>query len=130
MLNRPLCRLRAGAAITLVLTALPGSTSAQQVDMMGPGTVPCSVFNAMSAKSKTVEDSFFTWMRGFMSGSNSELRLAGQPTRNLNDPSFPPNKQEAVLREFCRASPNERVLFGVGAIFQQLASMKEPRGGK
>jgi hypothetical protein len=55
--------------------------------------------------------------------SNSELRSAGMPRRDLNSPKVSMEAQRANLKRFCADHPNERYLFAVGGLFRNLPIM-------
>ena len=100
-----------------------GSTARPEFDMMGPGTFTCADFLSDIAKSSSNETAYVFWAQGFMSGSNSQLRLAEKPRRNLNSPNASGDGLRAFLRSYCAQHREERLLFVVGGLFNNLPLM-------
>jgi hypothetical protein len=95
------------------------------LDMMGAGTATCAEFLSDLRQYKGAEEIYFNWALGFMSGSNSELRLSGKPRRNLNSPEVPQEAQAQIIKRMCEANPNQRYLLIIGGLFGNLPVMKD-----
>lgn len=111
--------------LALALIAIGSDVNAQAFDMIGPGTRTCADYLSDSATLKGAEDAYFFWAQGFMSGSNSELRIANKPRRDLNSSQMPMAAQQQALKRFCQQNPRERFLFAVGGLFRNLPLMKD-----
>lgn len=111
--------------LALALVAIGSDVKAQAFDMVGPGTRTCAEFLSDLRTLPNAESAYFFWAQGFMSGSNSELRLANKPRRILNSPQMPAEAQQQVLRRFCQQHPGERFLFAVASLFHNLPLMKD-----
>jgi hypothetical protein len=116
-----------GAATLLAVwpAASHAQSPHQAFDMVGPGTRTCGEFLSDIRQYKNAEDYYFYWTQGFMSGSNSELRIAGKARRDLNSPQMPMEAQQQTLKRFCQDNPSERYLFAVGGLFRNLPIMKD-----
>ena len=112
-------------SLALALIAIASDVKAQGFDMVGPGTRSCADFLSDIKTLKGADDAYFFWAQGFMSGSNSELRIANKPRRQLNSPQMPAEAQQQMLLHFCQQNPKERFLFAVGSLFRNLPLMKD-----
>lgn len=124
------CACVAAVWLALLGAPVPGSRAAwaQQArpyDMMGAGTATCAEFLSDLRQYKGAEEIYFNWALGFMSGSNSELRLSGKPRRNLNSPEVPQEAQAQIIKRMCEANPNQRYLLIIGGLFGNLPVMKD-----
>ena len=103
----------------VVGVAAAATAHAETSAIMGPGAVLCAEFNrGYRATGKRIEDHFFTWAQGFMSGVNDALYdTVGY--RDLRSLSIAQQKQS--LRAFCLQNPASQYR---GAIPPLLKSMK------
>ena len=113
------------AIALLVSSTLSAQSPSLSFDMSGPGTRTCSDFLTDAARHQDAGDAYFYWAQGFFSGSNSELRLAGKPRRDLNSPQMPMEAQEQAIKRHCQQNPKDRYLFAVGGVFRNLPLMKD-----
>jgi hypothetical protein len=86
----------------LLLSALPAVAATTFVE--GHGTDSCAEFLQARTISPTVEDSYWFWTEGFMSGMNTMLLAAKSPGRNLSATSQ--DDQRKAVRDYCSSNPN------------------------
>src|SRR5437016_13006872 len=88
------------------LLLVSGSVSAENVQYvtMGDGAVTCAKFGEDYRVSPVViENEYFNWAQGFLSGMNSEAVEKGSPLLNLS--SIPVIEQMRKIREYCDRHP-------------------------
>jgi hypothetical protein len=88
---------------------------AESFSTMGPGATPCAKFNEWYGAAGTeIEDLFFTWSQGFMSGLNDAFEDTLGKYRDLH--SLSTDQQKQILRAFCAKNPASRYLDGVNVL--------------
>ncbi len=91
---------------------------------MGMGTATCAQFATDYKANQDIEDIYFVWARGFLSGRNSVLTENGLPTRELN--STPDSSQMFFLRTYCDGHPLLPYVFAVMELQKSLKQIVKP----
>lgn len=101
-------------AVALTLSSNGAGAQESKPLIVGPGTVTCATFNAMSTSGVA---GVTTWAQGFLSGMNSYRWLS---TRY--QPLVLPEAHAIAehLKTFCAEHPNDTVLKGTLALFKDL----------
>jgi hypothetical protein len=113
----------AALAVAIALTA----AHAEPASNIGPGMMPCSDFNQLYKAAtlvrelnadpaapravKDLEDYYFSWAQGFMSGINDALEGSISKYRDLRSVSVDQQKQS--LRAFCLQNPASKYRDGI-----------------
>ena len=69
---------------------------------MGAGAIPCAEFGQRIRNKTEIEETFFAWGQGFMSGMNTMFDFAGADTRDMNAISVTKAEALAQSSELCR----------------------------
>jgi len=92
-----------GAKLRRVLTAAflicANTGHAEPFSNMGIGMLTCAEFVEHYRADPAIEDRFFDWAQGFISGINDALEDTVGKHRDLK--SIAPAQQEQILRAFC-----------------------------
>jgi hypothetical protein len=99
-----------------VLIATPNAGFAYTVQ--GAGAVSCAEFARMYQGDPVhVEDAFFSWAQGFMSGINLAAVTTQRPTRDLAGVA---TDQRRALRTYCANNPLRTYVDGVTEFYAKL----------
>jgi hypothetical protein len=126
MLSGKLCKesnpMRVVLPIAIVLVATIGAAMAQQknvLPVMGAGNASCARFASDYRKnSETIEELYFSWAQGMMSGINLGLLALNRPIRDLN--AWRVDDEEAHIRQFCDHRPLSSYSDAVNSLFRAL----------
>jgi hypothetical protein len=91
---------------------------AEPFSSMGPGVLPCAKFVELHRANPSIEDDFFVWAQGFMSGLNDALEDTIGKYRDLK--SLPTAQQKQVLRAYCYSNPAAVYRDGINVLFSQM----------
>jgi hypothetical protein len=125
--------LSAIAIVTAGLMALPYQAMAAAGEqgelslIMGAGALPCAEFGQRLRNSVDIEQTFFAWGQGYMSGMNTMFDFAGSDTRDMNAISV--STQEERVRSYCASHPLQSYSDGVRELYLSLPivpSMEKP----
>ena len=83
----------------------------------GVGATPCSEFNHSREKPE-IEEMFFSWTEGYLTGWNLGLPQASQEHVDLSLMSS--SEQMEFLRKWCEANPSKRYMDGATALLIRL----------
>ena len=109
--------MRTIIAHCMILTA--GATNAEQGQFVGIGSDTCGVFAQDYRKDgAAVENIYFTWAQGFMSGMNGMLVNEAKGFRQLTAKST--SEQKAFIRSYCSQHPLDDYPTAVVALFRSL----------
>jgi hypothetical protein len=106
------------------LCLLPCSTAAypatNNIAVSGMGAASCAEFLQQVRENPDMENIYFTWAQGLMSGWNTR-GLADKRTI-LNLALITPDQQQAQVREFCETYPDGSYLGAVYDLIQALGA--------
>jgi hypothetical protein len=104
------------------------TAQAETSAIMGPGAVLCAEFNrGYRAAGKKIEDHFFTWAQGFMSGVNDALYdTVGY--RDLRSLSVAQQKQS--LRAFCLQNPTSKYRDAIPPLLKSMKIVPSTTGSR
>lgn len=117
--------------ILLTITLLVGIHNAANAEhfkaaTMGAGKSTCAQFaEKYAASPDIVEDIFFSWTQGFMSGLNLEKIVTHRPSHDLN--SITINTQQQIIREYCSAHHLDDYARAVFQLYYKLDTMPAPK---
>jgi hypothetical protein len=95
--------------------------------VLGPGTVSCAKFAEAYRNSPTnVENLFFAWAEGMMSGVNTAALEALGKYRDLSAMTI--KEQQAYLRDYCDQHPLADYSEAVRGLFEKLPLKDWPSG--
>ena len=94
--------------------------TAQPVKIAGIGVLRCHVFNQQIADDPAVEERYFMWAQGFMSGVLLRAPAGQDDTLDLAPPDMALNEQREFLRAYCAKSPLRYYYHAVAALYQRL----------
>lgn len=96
------------------------TASAQPAAIAGIGVSRCTLFNEQLAASPALEDYYFVWAQGFMSGVLLRAESGRDTTVNLVSPELMPEQQRQFIRAYCARNPLRYYFHGVAALYQRL----------
>jgi len=115
-------KVRVAIVAAALTTICFGAANAAQV--YGVGAQSCASFTAAIQADPSVENSYFDWTQGYISGQNIELEAAGgRPAPSLLPQGFGASEQKAFIRSFCATNPNEDFASAGDQIFFQIRKM-------
>jgi hypothetical protein len=89
---------------------------------MGAGMSTCGAFGQLYARSTTIEEVYFQWAQGFMTGMNVGKVVNTGTIRDLN--SEPTPDQMAAIRQYCNDHPLASYEDAVVDLFSHLKALK------
>ena len=89
--------------------------------IMGAGAIPCAEFGQRIRNKTEIEETFFAWGQGYMSGMNTMFDFAGADTRDMNAISV--TTQEDTVRSYCASHPLQRYADGVTELYLSLPTI-------
>jgi hypothetical protein len=95
-----------------------GIAHAESFSTMGVGAQTCAQFVAYYRADAGIEQRFFDWAQGLMSGINDALEDTVGKYRDLN--SMPIAQQKEVLRAFCISHPASAYRDGINSLLSRL----------
>jgi hypothetical protein len=88
----------------------------------GLGMTSCDQFTKSIQSSPTMEDTYFEWAQGYMTGMNSMLGFTKAPPKDLTAMTF--STQKNVIRDFCKSHPRMEYEAAVPAVYVLLPAIK------
>jgi hypothetical protein len=108
--------MRAVSGCIILIFAL-GFTkaNAEEFAVRGYGGTSCAQFGAVYKANLAVEDAYYSWALGFMSGIN----FAQKPgdLRAMRKLSGDPDEEKALLRRYCAVNPLKNYMDAVVALY-------------
>jgi hypothetical protein len=116
------CRRTIALLVGALLACLSGSQagSAQPVEIAGVGVTRCHEFNQQVDRDPAVEDYYFAWAQGFMSGVLLRGRPGQDESLTLVPSQLPPEQQRQFLRDYCKRNPLRYYFHATAALYQRL----------
>jgi hypothetical protein len=96
------------------------SVVAQPIAIAGIGVTRCHEFNQQIDREPKLEDYYFSWAQGFMSGVLLRGRTGQDETVALVQAQHPPEQQREFLKSYCRRNPLRYYFHATAALYQQL----------
>ena len=95
------------AAAGLFLLMAPDAAAAEKATAVaGAGGTTCAVFASRYKENiEKVENVYFTWAQGFMSGLNTGLIASHSETPDLHPNDFDTEDQQRYIRHYCDQHP-------------------------
>lgn len=116
----PYAQLRI-VVIAVAITFLPAIGRAYPVQ--GLGATSCAEFAKMyQSNPKTIEDIYFAWAQGFMSGMNMGLMANKQEPRELAGET---RDQAQIIRTFCADNPLKTYMDAVLQLWTTLKPFRQ-----
>jgi hypothetical protein len=108
------------STLAIVLTATPGISepSDESNNMAGLGVQTCEQFARDDAENPRIEDSYFAWAQGYMTGLNVARTLHKLSPKNLN--SWTKEDQEAFVHNYCDQHPVAKYAEAAFTLFHAL----------
>ena len=91
---------------------------------VGHGTNSCTDFNEGRVIALQVENSYYDWAQGYMSGLNAMLTAQKSTTHGLGRISD--EKQKKALETYCTAHPGDSFLVAVTKVFYNTPETPAP----
>jgi hypothetical protein len=108
-----------GLLVIAVFLGMTSISQAEEIAAQGVGTLTCRQFaNMYRGHPELVENVFFTWAQGFMTGVNYAKIAAHSKSANLG--TMTTAKQKSFIRSYCDAHPSEVFLEAVTNLYFQL----------
>jgi len=95
-----------------------GIAHAEPFSTMGVGSQTCAQFVTYYRADAAIEQRFFDWAQGLMSGINDALEDTVGKYRDLN--SMPIAQQKEILRAFCISHPASKYRDGINGLLGRL----------
>jgi hypothetical protein len=95
-----------------------GTVQGEPLSSMGIGTATCVQFATEYRADAGIEQRFFDWAQGLMSGINDALEDTMGKYRDLN--SMPIAQQKEILRAYCDDHPAAMYRNGINALMNYL----------
>jgi hypothetical protein len=108
-------RVSAIVAACLVMSA---AAHAGDIAGAGYGIISCARFSDAASLGSEVEDGFFAWAQGYMTGENTHRLGLGHPYRNLG--SLTTEAQESFIKVYCAKHPEDRYMIAVMALMDAM----------
>ena len=93
---------------------------AQPAAIAGIGVSRCVAFNEQRAQTPGLEDYYFVWAQGFMSGVLLRAESGRDAAVDLVSPGLAPDQQRQFLRDYCARNPLRYFFHGVAALYNRL----------
>lgn len=106
------------SAILMMMAAASPVVAADGSSLTGVGAATCTDFYQGYMAIPQVEDSYFAWAEGFMSGLNSMMSADKQPTRDLSAMTM--DAEKAYLRDYCSSHSADTYPSAVAKLFFSL----------
>src|SRR4051794_38792228 len=114
--REPMRRTLYATAIMVLVTIT--SSARAELAWMGAGTATCAKYAEVYRQSPdSIEDIFFAWAQGFMSGMNSGPLQNNGTSQDLA--SIPTPEQHRLLQGYCNAHPLASYLDAVFDLYYQ-----------
>jgi len=111
--------------ISVALTVISGTASADPVAAKGVGVTECAEYlQKYRADPELTETVYFSWAQGFMSGWNYKLLNLKQPVYDLSSQSM--GQQQAFIRDYCTRKPGATYSEAVLMMYLTLAQRPAP----
>ena len=107
-------------ALTFPLPALAAGNTPLAT---GLGTTSCDQFTKSVLSSPRMEDSYFEWAQGYMTGMNSMFGFSKTLPKDLTAMKF--SVQKNVIRNYCKSHPLDLYEGAVPAVYVLLPAMKK-----
>jgi hypothetical protein len=108
-------------AICVSIFPLSAAAAGNNPLATGLGMTSCAQFIA-KAQSPAIEDSYFEWARGYMTGMNSMFGVGHFHPKDLT--ARPIKDQKALIRDYCTKHPAEEYEAAVPAVYVSLPPIK------
>jgi hypothetical protein len=109
-------------AIELVVSAANSET--KHFAAMGVGTTTCTQFANLYKADQGIEEQYFAWTQGYLSGQN-DVRIENKmPYRDLA--SLSTDAQQRFLRSYCDKHPLGDYLEAVWSLLEELKTAPSP----
>lgn len=112
-------------ALYILTASTPALAAGNTPLATGLGMTSCDQFIKSVQSSPKMEDTYFEWAQGFMTGMNSTFGPAKTWPKDLTAMKFP--AQKAIIRNFCKSNPREEYEAAVPAVYILLPAMKKQR---
>jgi hypothetical protein len=99
-------------------TAPAGAEEHTTAFEMGIGLSTCAEFAQTFQASISIEDSYFKWAQGYMSGFNTAFAVAKAATRDLNGLTLEDEKTH--IRDYCSTHPLDQYVTAVADLYFSL----------
>jgi hypothetical protein len=112
-------RYRLAIVMLSLVTADAASAAPHIDDTAGLGLSTCAVFGKeYSRNPEYVDEMWFSWLQGYLSGLNAALRMNGQQRHDLA--GMKPDEKKEYLRRFCNEHPLDTYITGAKKLFISL----------
>lgn len=121
--------MRASVIVSLsaLLLVLPHESLATETaaQTMGYGVASCAQFAQDYQVSTAVEENYFNWAQGYMSGLNEMFGVAGAPTYDLSTLTVDDTK--ASIRNYCASNPLKAYKDAVTVVYFSFTQIPAPK---
>ena len=111
-------RTSTAALFAVCLSVIAATAHAEPFSNMGIGVLTCAQFVEHYRADPAIEDRFFDWAQGFMSGINDALEDTVGKYRDLK--SIPTAQQKQILQAFCYSNATAKYRDGINVLLSRL----------
>jgi hypothetical protein len=117
-MSKNACSTASKLLLAASVLCIATTAHAESFSSMGIGMLTCAQFNERYRAAPAIEQDFFAWAQGLMSGINDALEDTIAKYRDLH--SLSTDQQKQILRAFCAKNPASRYRDGVNVLLSSM----------